>query len=358
MISVAFQHHLGQLPFDVRFEAPAGVTALFGPSGAGKSTTLKVIAGLESPKTGMVTIAGKTLLDTERGVNLRPEARGLGVVFQEPRLFSHMSVRRNLLFGAGFRKGGTLGLDEVAGLLGISALLDRDCPSLSGGEAQRVAIGRALLSAPHALILDEPLASLDQSRKSEILPYLARLRDHLAMPMLLVTHDLNDVAQLADYMVLMDTGRTIASGPVTDILADPVVAPRLGIAQMGAVITGQLNAHFDDGLSQLNCAGGTLLVPLTDDPLGTRYKLRVLAKDITISLSQPKDVSALNTWPAIVRAIRRGDGPGALVTLECGGDMLLARLTKRSLDGLELREGQACWAMLKTMSMAPAQIGA
>lgn len=358
MIRVHFQHSLGDTDFDIGFDAPRGITALFGASGAGKSTTLKAIAGLVTPNAGKVVLDDTVLFDAGAGVNLRPEARALGVVFQEPRLFTHMSVRENLSFGARFRRGGRLRLDDVAALLGLTDKLDQRAPTLSGGEAQRVAIGRALLSNPKALLLDEPLASLDQGRKGEILPYLEGLRDHLNMPMLFVSHDLNDVARLADQVILIDRGRSVHCGAVHDVLADAHMVPWIGMGQAGAVVTGALVQHGEDGLSELRCQGGTLVVPHVEGAVGTHYKLRLLAKDISLSLENPQRQSALNIWPAVVRDIHFGTGPGAVVALECRGDQILARVTKRSVQAMELTTGTPCFAILKSMAMAPAQVGA
>jgi molybdate transport system ATP-binding protein len=225
---------------------------------------------------------------------------------------------------------------EVADLLGIAGLLDRRPADLSGGEKQRVAIGRALMARPAMLLMDEPLAALDAPRKAEILPYLARLRDETRVPILYVSHALDEVAQLATTLVLIEGGTVRACGPVAEVLADPAHVPLLGVRGAGAVLEALVVAHHADGLTELDCAGGRLFVPLRADPVGQRLRLRIEAQDVMVALDRPTGISALNILAGRVTAIRQGDGPGAVVQIAVGDSLILARVTRRSVLALGL----------------------
>ena len=358
-ISVDIQHAFRGFSLDVRFEAHAGVTALFGRSGSGKTTLINAIAGLLTPQSGRIVVGDRVLFDRDAGINVPVHKRGIGYVFQEPRLFPHLSVARNLRYGMRFRTSGAaaLGFDHVVDLLGLSTLIDRAPAGLSGGEKQRVAIGRALLSSPDILLMDEPLAALDAPRKAEILPFLARLRDEVAVPIVYVSHSMGEVARLASHMVMLKDGAVITQGHTEAVLSDPEMVPWVGVRSAGSVLSARLDAQEPDGLSRLAISGGVLYMPKVAGDIGAQVRVRVMAQDVMLSLSEPSDMSALNILRCRVLSIRKGDGPGAIVQLECGTDRLLARVTRRSVARLALDTGSQCYAVLKTVSVGPVDIG-
>ena len=349
MIEVRVQHSFEGFTLDVAFEAPAGVTAIFGRSGAGKTTLVNAVAGLLRPDAARIVVGGRVL--AESGIWLRPEARRIGYVFQDARLFPLMTVRRNLAYGG----GGDIG--PVVDMLGIAHLLERMPAHLSGGETQRVAIGRALLSSPDLLLMDEPLASLDDHRKQEILPYLMRLRDTSKIPILFVSHALSEVAQLANTLVLLDQGRCVATGPIDAVLSDPKLVPHLGVRGAGAVLTGAVVAHHEDGLTEVSAPGGTLFVPKFAAMIGQKTRIRIEAQDVILSRGMPQGLSALNVLRGRVSAVQMGDGPGAIVQIDMQGTHLLARVTRRSLAAMSLELGQEIYAIAKTVAVAPGDIG-
>lgn len=360
MLEVALTHAQGDFTLDARFDAPGGVTALFGRSGSGKTTLVNLIAGLARAQAGRIVLDGQVLFDGDAGICVPPHRRRLGYVFQDARLFPHLCVRANLLYGARFAPPGATGpeLGDVAALLGIEALLDRMPQGLSGGEKSRVAIGRALLSRPRMLLMDEPLAALDMARRAEILGYLERLRDRLDLPILYVSHALSEIARLAQTMVLLDAGRVHAAGPVEAMLADPALAPVIGPRETGALIHARVEAHDDDGLTRLAALGVSLWLPRVDGTApGQAVRLRIMASDLILALSPPTGLSALNVVPARVTALRPGEGPGVLVQLEAGGERLLARVTQRSAEALNLRPGLNLHAILKAVSVSRGNIG-
>src|SRR6056297_903124 len=257
-LSVDIRHFFGDFTLDVRFEAPPGLTVLFGRSGSGKSTVINAVAGLLAPDEGLITVEGETLLDRARGIDLAPHRRGLGYIFQEGRLFPHMTVRQNLLFSRWFRKGTRSDFSDVVEMLGIGALLDRRPGALSGGEKQRVAIGRALLGDPRIILADEPLAALDEPRKAEILPYFERLRDEISVPILYVSHSATEVARLATTVVTLENGRVVAQGSAADVLGN---VGAMGARGAASVLTARVVCHHADGLSELAAAAGALWLP-------------------------------------------------------------------------------------------------
>ncbi|WP_411958252.1 molybdenum ABC transporter ATP-binding protein [Paracoccus homiensis] len=356
MLDVAIRHRLPDFELDARFQAPAGVTALFGKSGAGKTTVVSTIAGLMRPDHARISVDGTTLIDSETGVNLPPHRRGIGYVFQEARLFPHLNVRANLLYGRRLSRLSGPPPRQIIQMLGIEHLLHRRPAALSGGEKSRVAIGRAILSNPRLLVMDEPLAALDQPRKDEILPYLERLRDQIGLPILYVSHALPEVARLATSIVLIDNGRVAAAGPAGEILCDPRHAPLLGSRQMGAILTARLSAQEADGLSRLDCATGPIWVPRVAAETGRTMRLRIMAHDVMLSLTPPQGISALNVLPARIVDLH-GDQDGVLVQLDTGGQGLLARVTARSAAALALRPGLQVHAILKAVSVTAANIG-
>ncbi len=358
MLEVALRHALGDFTLDAAFRAPPGVTVLFGRSGSGKTTIVNAVAGLLMPDAGRIAAGDRVLFDAALGIRLPPHRRRLGYIFQEGRLFPHLTVRQNLAYGAWFAPRGAPREDmrRVVDLLGIGALLERRPGALSGGEKQRVAIGRALLSAPRLILADEPLAALDEARKAEILPYFERLRDEVSVPILYVSHSASEVARLATTVVALDAGRVVAQGPAAEVLGDPEVLPA-GAREAGAVISATVVAHHPDGLSELDAGGVPLLLPRVALAPGRPIRLRIAAHDVILSRARPEGLSALNILPATVSGLRGGEGPGALVALETPAGRLLARITRRSAAALGLAPGAACHAVIKTVSVAPADVG-
>ena len=357
-LEVRLRHRFAGFAIDVDFAAPAGVTALFGRSGSGKTSVVNAVAGLLRPDEGRVTMGARVLFDSTAGVALPVHRRRMGYVFQDGRLFPHLTVRQNLRYGRWFAPG-RIGADfgRVVGLLGLADLLERRPGALSGGEKSRVAIGRALLSAPAALLLDEPLAALDEARKAEILPYLERLRDETGLPIIYVSHVLAEVARLATTVVVMEAGRVVRQGSVGAVLSDPAAAPLLGIREAGAVIAARVAAHEADGLSRIETSGGVLFLPRVAAGPGSLLRVRIAAQDVMLALARPDGVSALNILPAVVTAVQTGTGPGAVVQLRSGDDLLLARITRRSAEALALEPGRAVFAVVKSVSVAQSDVG-
>jgi len=359
-LSVSIRHRFPALTLDIAFDAPGGVTALIGRSGAGKTTVAHVIAGLMRPDSARVSCAGMVLADTGAGVWLPPQARRIGYVFQDARLFPYLSVRQNLIYGArrrGRLRAAEAELQAVTDLLGISVLLARRPGALSGGERQRVAIGRALLSGATMLVLDEPLAALDPARKTEILPHLERLRDEARVPILYVSHAMEEVARLATTVVALDGGRVVAQGAAADVLSDPGAVPALDPGTAGAVIEASVAAQEDDGLTRLTGAGGTLWLPRIAAEPGARVRLRIEAQDVMVSRDRPVGLSALNLLAAEIVSIHPGHGPGALLRLRAGDAVILARITRRSVAALGLAPGQQVHAVIKSLAVASGNIG-
>ena len=357
-LEIALQHRFKDFALDTAFSAPPGVTALFGRSGSGKTTIINAVAGLLRPDRALIAVDGVTLVDTSQGINLPPHRRRMGYVFQDARLFPHLSVRQNLLYGRWFApSAGSTSIDRIVELLGLGPLMSRRPGALSGGERQRVAIGRAILSNPRMLLLDEPLAALDEPRKAEILPYLERLRDDLQLPILYVSHAMAEVARLANTVVLIEAGRVSAAGPVAEILSDPARVTALGLREAGAILAATIAAQDPDGLTRLDSPAGSIWLPCVAAPIGANLRIRILAQDVILALTRPNDLSALNILPATVRDIRQGDGPGALIRLDVGGSVILARITRRSAEALSLAPGQQIFAILKAVSVAQENVG-
>ena len=355
MLAFAAEKQLGDFRLDVAFTSGSrGLLALFGRSGAGKTTVINVLAGLARPDNGRVVLDDRVLFDSSARIDLPPERRRIGYVFQEGRLFPHMDVRRNLLYGR--RRTPTddraIGLDEVVSLLGIGRLLSRRPASLSGGEKQRVAIGRALLANPLLLLLDEPLAALDGERKAEILPYIERLRDELNLPIVYVSHDPSEILRLADQVLLMEKGTIAAFGPVAEIFGQPALQRLLGAAESGAVLDARLESQDDTfGLSHLRFAGGSLIIPRINAAPGSALRLRIRARDVSLALSRPQDVSIQNVIAARVVALHPAEAPHVDVELDAGAASLWARVTGRSVHDLSLVPGREVFALVKAISV-------
>jgi molybdate transport system ATP-binding protein len=341
------------------FSAPGqGVTALFGPSGSGKTTVLRCIAGLLRAPQGRLQVGPETWQDEARGVFLPTHRRPLGYVFQEPSLFPHLSVRGNLAYGwrrvpAAQRR---VPFAQAVTLLGLEHLLARSTHALSGGERQRVAIGRALLAGPRLLLLDEPLASLDRASKAEILPYLERLRAELSLPMLYVSHDLDEVARLADHVVVLRAGRVTQSGPAAAVVSGLAgsAAGAAADAEPTALVEAEVAGHDPrDALTELRFAGGRLWVSAPARPAASQVRLRVHARDVSLALAPPREVSILNVLPVTVREVLPAATGQVLVRLDAGGAELLALITRRSRDALAVAPGLRCYALIKGVALLP-----
>jgi molybdate transport system ATP-binding protein len=343
---VAIRHRQGAFTLDVAFKAASGgVTALFGPSGAGKTSIVRVLAGLTRPAHGKVVLEGHTVLDTEKGIFVPPEKRRVGLMFQDARLFPHMTVNRNLLFGwrRSPARADSAEIARTIALLGLEPLLTRAPKFLSGGEKSRVALGRALLASPDILLLDEPLASLDATRRAEILPWLERLRDIARIPIFYVSHSLDEVARLADRVVLLEAGKVKAEGSVFDLLAGLGMERPLG-AVLDATMIGE-----QDGLGVLAFDGGRLLVPATGAS-GKRMRVRIGADEILIAREMPNAISANNVLPVIIAEVKE-DGARAEVVMRCGAARLVARVTAASVRRLELKPNLNAFAVIKSVTV-------
>lgn len=331
-----------------------GITVLFGQSGSGKTTLLRCVAGLEKPQHGFISIGQQIWQDDSRGTFAQTWQRDLGYVFQEASLFEHLNVEQNLGYGLKRSKkaGGAQALTDAITLLGISHLMQRHPQSLSGGERQRVAIARALATQPSLLLLDEPLAALDIARRDEILPWLEKMRDELNIPMLYVTHSAEEVARLANHLVVLENGRVRADGVAQDVLArvnSPIIIGEdAGVLLNGRVVERDLKWH----LSQIAFPGGLLWVRDNMIPIGQEVRLRVLARDVSITTKENHDTSIQNHLFGKIEAIVQDTHPSqCLVRIACGDSVLLARVTKRAIDSLNLEQGQGVWAQVKSVAV-------
>jgi molybdate transport system ATP-binding protein len=353
-LSVQFEHQFPNLKLNIAFDAPTpGLTALFGPSGCGKSTIVMAVAGLLRPDQRRIVLDGTVLADTRVGIDVPVERRRIGMVFQDARLFPHMSVKRNLHFGQRRAPPGPIRLDDVVDLLGIGHLLERRPKSLSGGERQRVAIGRALLAQPILLAMDEPLASLDGPRKAEIIPYLARLKTALKLPILYVTHSTEELASLTDTLVLLNRGEVAAAGPFQEIAARSDL-PFASRDDSGAVLMTTVLDHDPlRQLTRLRTGNVTLLVSLLDRNPGSSVRVRVPAREVVLAPMAPGPTSIHNVVQGQVRAVTLDqDGRAALVEVALPDQAgLLARISIDSVEGLRLAVGEPVVAMIKSESV-------
>jgi len=350
---VELKDRRGAFELDVAFAATVGVTALFGRSGAGKTTIVTMIAGLARPRTGRIVLDGRTLFDSVAGINLPPWRRRVGMVFQEARLFPHLSVRSNLLYGrwAGRRESKT-DFATVVALLGLEALLSRAPESLSGGEAQRVAIGRALMAGPDILLMDEPLSQLDGARRAEILPFLERLTHEGGVPIIYVSHQVDEVARLANSIVVLSQGRVMAAGPVEEVFGKFDLGPATGALEAGAILHAKVLRHEPEfALTWLSCAGATVVVPELARDVGSATRIRVRARDVTLALSEPAGISTRNVIPAEIAEIKSKDGAYAEILLSASGQHLRSRITRKSAVELKLAPGQRVFALIKSIAV-------
>lgn len=354
---VSLTHAFPDFKLQIDLSGAPGVTALFGPSGSGKTTTIRALAGLLKPDKGRIVVGSDVLCDTAKGVFVPPQLRRLGYVFQDGRLFPHLSVRDNLFFSS---RAGSSGVetDKLIQLLGLETLLNRMPSTLSGGERQRVALGRALLSHPRMLLMDEPLAALDGPRKDEILPYLNRLKTHMNVPILYVTHSVEEMARLADHVVLLQDGQVLQHGDVFDVMSSPAAMPLLGVREAGAVLRARVAGRAEDGLTRLETAAGPLELPGVDAALGEVLRLRILAQDVILATERPNGLSARNVFEVQIASIEQGRGPGVAVVMNVGDEKLLARITARSCRDMGLEHGQTVYAILKATAVSRGAISA
>ncbi len=361
MLKVGVEKQLSSFQLTSHFECDSsGVIALFGRSGSGKSSIINMLAGLLKPDQGRIEIGGRVLFDSAQNLDMPPQQRRLGYVFQEDRLFPHLSVRNNLLYGwkRAPQSERRIHLDQVVSLLGIEALLERRPSRLSGGEKQRVALGRALLANPQLVLMDEPLAALDQARKEDVLPFIERLRDDFDLPIIYVSHSMEEIVRLADTMVLVSEGRVEAVGAVDDVMGRLDLRPLTGRYEAGAVITAEITAHDSAfGLTELRFGGGLLRIPLLEAPIGTLLRIRIRARDVSLALSPPEGISIQNVFPAKITDIGSETGPQVDLRLDAGGAVVWARITKRAMNSLHLSPGKDIYAMVKAIAVDRHSLG-
>ncbi len=351
-LSVDIRHRLGAFSLDAAFTSDGGVTALFGRSGSGKTSVIRIIAGLMRPDYGRISLDDTVLADTERHIFVPRHRRRFGYVFQEARLFPHLTVRQNLNYGRWFAPKAERRDDpgQIVDMLGIGALLDRRPGKLSGGEKQRVAIGRALLSAPRLLLMDEPLAALDEARKAEILPYLERLRDETRIPIVYVSHAVAEVARLANRVVILRDGRVEATGPAVDVLSEP--SQGFDRRETGALLEGRVETVMGEhGLTVVALKTAKLYVPGKASATGGTVRVHIPARDVMLATSRPQGLSALNILEGTIDRIGPVADGMVEVRVDCGGDAVLARLTQFSLERLDLKIGAPVYAIVKTVAL-------
>jgi molybdate transport system ATP-binding protein len=359
MIDVDIKQQLGVFSLAVAFRADAPIVGLFGRSGAGKTSVINAIAGTATPEQGHIRINDITLFDKVQGIDLPPEARRIGYVFQDALLFPHLDVRANLLYGQRLRAATERFIEErrVVDLLGLGPLLTRKTRALSGGEKQRVAIGRALLAQPRLLLLDEPLAALDGARKSEILTYIERLRDELRLPMFYVSHSVPEITRLADTIVLLAEGKCLAVGGGEEVLERAA----LGLDdddEAKSLIETRIVAHDDpEHLTTLAFNGGKLIVPRLQGAIGDRVRATIRARDVSLALQRPTGISILNVIPGCVASVNTEGDSAVNVRVAVGGALITARITRRSLRELDVQPGNDVYALVKAVSFDQSSVG-
>jgi len=359
VLTVCVRSRLGSFQLDATLNAGSGVTALFGPSGSGKTSLINMVAGLCRPDEGRIVIDDRVLFDAKAGIDVPPEQRRLGYVFQEPRLFPHLSVRSNLKFGWNRVSVAerTVDFAAVVEMLGIDHLLDRRPAGLSGGEKSRVAIGRALLASPRILLMDEPLASLDSSRKAEVLPFVADLAKRFAIPILYVSHAMDEVLRLADTLVLMAEGQIAAAGPTEEILSRGDLCPLTGHGEVGTVLSASVDHHDDEnGVTALSFSGGTLLVGRIDSPLGAAVRLRIHARDVALATEPPRQVSIRNILAVRIVSVTTTLDRQVEIKLDCGGAVIRSQITALAQSHLRLTPGMQAFALLEAVTVARGDI--
>jgi molybdate transport system ATP-binding protein len=345
----------GDWRLDAEFSMPTpGIVALFGRSGCGKSTLVDIIAGLVAADSGRVALDGHVLLDVAQHCDVKPERRRIGYVFQDAKLFPHLSVAGNLSYAA--RRAGSpeiVSFDAVIDLLALGPLLARRTQGLSGGERQRVAIGRALLCQPRLLLLDEPLAALDAARRAEVLPYLEALRDQLAVPMVYVSHQFDEVLRLATHLVLMDAGKTVAQGDLGAMSLRPELRAIIGAEAVGSIVDAEvLGIDSASGLHRVRVGAGVLALRGAGAAPGSRWRVQILARDVIVATEAPRSLSVRNELAGTIVAIAADEPDADLVSIDVGGATILARITSAATRSLGLHPGMAAWALVKSVSLS------
>ena len=355
MLEIKVKKRLGRFTVDMSFSSGvAGVTALFGRSGAGKTSVINMVAGLFPPDDGLIVVNGQKLFDSEQSIDLPPEKRRCGYIFQDGRLFPHLTVKANLTYGMKLvpLSERYVSYDQVVELLGVSHLLTRRPAKLSGGEKQRVAIGRALLTSPSLLLMDEPLASLDSARKGEVLPFIARLPREFSIPILYVTHSLDEILNLADTVALLESGKVVAAGAVEDLMSRFDLQRFAGPFDEGVVLGTVVEGHDrTGGLTSLRFEGGVLKIPLFDAPVGERVRVRIRSRDVAIALTRPDKISVQNIFPATVEEVVETPESPVDVRLNIGCS-LLSRITPAARADLKLTPGQEVYALVKSVAIS------
>ncbi len=366
MLQVAVRKQLGAFTLQADFTAPTpGIVALFGRSGCGKSTLVNLISGLLAPDEGRVQLGDAVLTDTHGGICVPVEKRAIGYVFQDPRLFPHLNVLANLRYGAkraarrratlryeaGSGRGSSIDFDGVVELLGLTRLVHRRPHQLSGGERQRVSLARALLSQPQLLLLDEPLASVDVARREEVLPYLEALRDHFSLPMVYVSHQFEEVLQLATHVVLLDAGKVVAQGTLAELSLRQELRAIVGPDLVGSVVDGVVTrTDPSHGLIELKLGHGTLHVGLQRVEVGSHARVQLLARDIILATQKPHGLSVRNELEGVVAELTHDDYDAVLVKVDIGGPIILSRITQDAVSALQLRQGSRVWVLVKAVS--------
>ncbi|RGP35211.1 molybdenum ABC transporter ATP-binding protein [Pseudotabrizicola alkalilacus] len=339
------------IPLDLAFDvAPGELMALVGPSGSGKTTILRSIAGLWTPTTARVSAGGGVWLDTQARVNLPPHRRKVGIVFQSYALFPHMTAAQNVM--AAMPIADRDEAERLLALVNLHDLSDRKPAQLSGGQQQRVAVARALARRPDVLLLDEPFSAVDRATREKLHAGIIALRAHLNMPVVLVTHDMNEAQLLADRMLVIDRGRSLRGGTTAQVMADPEALRAMGIREVAALLPAVISGPEEDGLTRLDTATGPLFLPGVQGAPGTRLRVRIMAHEVILSRARPVGLSAQNIVPATITALVSGEGPGLMVHLAVGDTEILARITRRAAAEMALAPGDTVHAVLKAMSVA------
>lgn len=339
------------IPLDVAFRVePGELLALVGHSGSGKTTLLRIIAGLWRADSARVRVNGTTWINTETRINLPTHRRRVGIVFQNYALFPHMSAVQNVL--AAMDTPDRAEAERILELVNLHGLADRKPAQLSGGQQQRVAVARALARRPQALLLDEPFSAVDRATREKLYGEIIGLRRHLAMPVVLVTHDVNEAQLLADRMMVIEKGHVVRTGNTAEVMADPDALRAMGIREVAAMLPAVVAELLPDGLTRLDAATGPLFLAGVAGPPGTRLRVRIMAHEVILSRLRPEGLSAQNILAGTVAHIVEGKGPAVTVHIAIGDHEILARITRRAAEQMDLQQGETIHAILKSMSIA------